>query len=139
MLRSACCRPQASDIHPETGQVRPIPAVLTAVPLIDQSIRDARPYAKRAATSRGPCRWEAPGGPARLVDGADGPERRGPCRRGRVDWNLDERPRIALLQDHGREFGVERVPATMCNQVTDERMTEERPVADHLQQPLAPG
>ena len=53
--------------------------------------------------------------------------------RGRVERDFDERPRVGFLQHHRGEFGVQRVAAAVRDEVTNQRMADERHVADHIQ------
>ena len=48
------------------------------------------------------------------------------------DRHFDERPRVSFPQHHRRKFGVQRVAAAMRHQVADQRMADERHVADHV-------
>src|SRR6266850_3410609 len=61
-------------------------------------------------------------------------------RNGRVgdaSRRLDETPRVRLFENLGRELGVQRMPGAVRDEMADDRMTDEREVADGVENLVA--
>ena len=95
-----------------------------------RDIRAALPVMEASGVSHlqgGPCQ-------ASPIHGARAVKRAGSRGvRGRIDRDFDQRPRVGFLQHHRGEFRVQRVPAAVRHEVTNQRMADERHVADHIQ------
>src|ERR1051326_7007566 len=64
-------------------------------------------------------------------------DRNGADRDDRFDWRLEQTPGVCLFEDLRREFRVQRMARTVGDEMADDRVADERQVADGIEDLVA--